>query len=143
MWLTLILLLRGAAAVMQVDISMDAGRTSEEWLWGQAGPAACQEIHQLIVYFCKEPRVVQMGAMHTACLSSWEVHPLLAQDPRAAPALVGEGSVSGCSSIVGLRPQNLSAWEEAYLRSMFPYMGWVCAKTQSDNGWLQTTPTGR
>lgn len=26
-----------------------------EQLWGQAGPAAWEEIHQLIVYFHKEP----------------------------------------------------------------------------------------
>lgn len=124
----LILLLRGATAVMHVDISVDVGRTSEEQLWGQAKTAAWQEIHQLIVYFCKEPRAVQMGAARVACLRSWEAHVLQAQGPGAAAALARVGAVSGCSGIVGLRPQNLSAWEEAYLRSMFPCMGWVCAK---------------
>ena len=73
-----------------------------------------------MVYFCKESRTVQMGAIQMACLRSWEVHPLLAQGPSTAPALAGEGSVSGCTSIVGLRPQYLRAWEEAHLRGHFP-----------------------
>lgn len=32
------------------------------------------------------------------CLRSWEIHPLLAQGPSAAPALAGAGAVSGCTS---------------------------------------------
>lgn len=31
--------------------------------WGQAGPAAWEEIDQLIVYFCKEPGAVWLGAL--------------------------------------------------------------------------------
>lgn len=52
-----------------------------EQLWGQADLAAWEEIHQLIEYFCKEPRAVWMGALCTICLRSWEVHPLLSQGP--------------------------------------------------------------
>lgn len=72
---------------MHADISVDTGRMSEEWPWGQAGPAAWQEAHQLIVYFCKEPRAVQMGAIHTACLRSWEVHPLLVPGTQLCSSL--------------------------------------------------------
>jgi len=67
-----------------------------------------------------------------ACLRSWEVHPLLAQGPSTAPALAGEGSVSGCTSIVGLRPQYLRAWEEAHLRGHFPtWEGSVLSHSQA------------
>lgn len=58
----------------------DTGRMSEQ-LWGQAGPAAWEEIHQLIVYFCKEPGAVCLGALCAVCWRSWEVPPVLSQAP--------------------------------------------------------------
>lgn len=70
-----------------------------EQLWGQAGPAAWEEIHQLIVYFCKEPRAVGLGALCTVCPRSWEAPPVLAQAP--ALGLGREQSQAASGGIVG------------------------------------------
>lgn len=76
----------------------DTGKMSEQ-LWGQAGPAAWEESDQLIVYFCKEPRAVWLGALCTACRRSWEVAPVVAQAP--ALGLGREQSQAASGGIVG------------------------------------------
>lgn len=66
---------------------------------GPSWPSCLEEIHQQIVYFCKEPGAVRLGALCTVCPWSWEVPPVLSQAP--ALGLGREQPQAASGGIVG------------------------------------------